>query len=125
MISSQAPAANPPEWLQEDFDHLATGILYYFNLTVALLIALLIVAIYFVRWRSAGSAKSLAGPVSRLLLAMTSIWSAVAVFAALTLSKEPRFNALTLNEWKVIGLVAAVVLLGVGIYEYYSEFRDL
>jgi hypothetical protein len=56
---------------------------------------------------------------------MTSIWSAVAVFAALTLSKEPRFNALTLNEWKVIGLVAAVVLLGVGIYEYYSEFRDL
>lgn len=63
--------------------------------------------------------------MSRLLLAMTSIWSAVVVFAALTLSKEPRFNALTLNEWKVVGLVAAVVLLGVGIYEYYSEFRDL
>jgi hypothetical protein len=28
VISSQAPAANLPEWLQEDFDHLATGILY-------------------------------------------------------------------------------------------------
>lgn len=58
MILSQAPAANPPEWLQEDFDRLATGILYYFNLTVALLIALLIVAIYVIRWRNAGSAKS-------------------------------------------------------------------
>ncbi|SRR5260370_6790049 len=117
--------ASSPEWLQEDLDRLATNVLYYFNLTVALLLALVVVAVYVIRWRVDGGTKPLAGPVVRLLLGMTSVWSGVVVFAALTLSKKPRFNALAVNDWKVLGLVAGVVLLGVGIYSYYSEFREL
>lgn len=120
-----AAATATPEWLADDLDRLAQAILYYCNLTVAILAGLVVAIIYFVLWLRRSRKTPLLGPLVRLSLGMASVTSGLVSFAALTLSKQPRFDALSLNDWKLLGAASGVVLLGIGVFSYYSEFKEL
>ena len=119
-------ASNPPKyWLEDEFAALADGIVYYCNLTVVLSIGILVAGVYLLLWFRKGGNTPLAGPMLRLAAAAAGVWSGLFMIAALTFSKAPRLDALSIQEWKLLGVIASFVLLGIAAYEYVTTFRSL
>lgn len=121
-----APASEPPKfWLESEFAALADGIIYYCNLTVVLSIGILVAGIYLILWFKKGAKTPLAGPMLRLAAAAGGVWSGLFIIAVLTFSRVPRLDVLDIKEWKLLGVIASFVLLGIAAYEYFTTFRSL